>query len=322
VKVLSPEQRRRFDEEGFLVVENVLDPEREIAPVIAEYNRVLTAIADELVAKGELSSTYSHLPFEERLVQICDESGRNFPSHFDIALPQRGIKYDTPMHHGPAVFDFLTAPRLLDLVEDIVGPEIYSNPVQHIRMKLPPRAVAREGFSGLVSAVPWHQDNGVVLPEADGTDMLTVWAPLTRATADNGCLQVIPGSHRDGLTTHCPSPKGVGIPTKLIALDRSVALEMEPGSVLLIHKQTVHGSLENVTEDEVRISLDLRYHPVGQPTGRPEFPGFVARSQAEPTSVLRDADRWIDSWLETRERLARRDDPTYNRWSADNQACA
>ena len=38
-----------------------------------------------------------------------------------------------------------------------------------------------------------------------------------------------------------------------------------------MHKHTIHGSLPNVS-DEIRWSLDLRYNPTGQPTGRPEFP--------------------------------------------------
>ena len=42
---------------------------------------------------------------------------------------------ETPMHHGPAVFELLTNPKLLDTVEELVGPEIYSNPVQHVRIK-------------------------------------------------------------------------------------------------------------------------------------------------------------------------------------------
>ena len=44
------------------------------------------------------------------------------------------------MWQGPAVFDVLTAPPLLDAVESIIGPEIYSNPTQHVRLK-PPEAL-------------------------------------------------------------------------------------------------------------------------------------------------------------------------------------
>lgn len=320
--ILSEEQLRQLEEEGYVVVEGVLDPARDIAPVWAEYEAVLDGIARALHAEGAIRSTYADLPFCERLVQICVESGRNFPQHFDVSLPQSGVKHDTPIHVGPAVFHLLTNPRLLDLIEDVIGPEIYANPVQHIRMKLPPRAVAKNGYNGLVSRVPWHQDNGVILPEADESHILTVWIPLNEATIENGCLQVIPRSHVHGLEPHCPTDKGVAIPEKYVPEERAVPLPMRPGSVLLMHQRTVHASLDNVTTDQVRVSFDLRYQPIGEPTGRPVFPGFVARSARHPEAVLRDPAEWARLWYEARAKLAEQADPTYNRWKKDAAVCA
>ena len=319
---LSAAQREQFAEEGYLVVEDVLDPVHDIGPVMAEYEGVLDGIAESLYAQGAIASTYRGLPFSDRLIQVCIESGRNFPQHFDIGLPQSGVRYDTPLHVGPAVFGLLTNPRLLDVVESIVGPEIYSNPVQHIRMKLPKRAVAKGSYNGLVSKIPWHQDNGVILPEADEATILTVWMPLNDATVDNGCLQVIPRSHRGGIEPHCPTDKSVAIPERLVPTEQARPLPMRPGSVLLMTQRTVHSSLDNVTENDVRMSFDLRYQPVGQPSGRPAFPGFVARSAARPETVLRDPAAWAQSWYDARRRLAEQEDPTYNRWSADAPVCA
>ena len=320
--VLSAAQRQHFEEQGYLVVENVLDQERDIAPLMAEYDDVLTDIARALHAQGTLRSTYDDLPFPDRPTQVSQESGRNFAQYFDFSLPQGGIHYDTPIHVGPAVFNVLTCPRLLDVVEDIAGPEIYSNPVQHIRTKLPKRAVAAGKHSALISWTPWHQDNGVVLEEADQATILTVWIAVTDATVENGCMQVIPGSHRGGLAPHCPTEQSLTIPATLMDLDRAKALPMNAGSVLLMHQQTMHSSLDNVTDDQVRISLDVRYQPTGQPTGRPRFPGFVARSAAHPEHVLRDPAAWAKLWYDTRERLADLDLGTFNRWSAEAAVCA
>ena len=165
MRVLTPVQRAQFESEGYVVVDGVLDPASDLAPVFSEYQEVLDGIAEGLLRDDRIQSTYCALAFAERLVRVCAESERNFFQEFDISLQQTGIRHDTPIHHGPAVFQLLTAPRLLDLVENLIGPEIYSNPVQHIRMKLPNRAVAKSTpYSGLVSGVPWHQDNGVILP--------------------------------------------------------------------------------------------------------------------------------------------------------------
>ncbi len=162
----------------------------------------------------------------------------------------------------------------------------------------------------------------MILPEADHSTILTVWFPLNEATVENGCLQVIPGSHRSELIAHCPTEKGVAIPESMLPATRAVPLPMRPGSVLLMTRQTVHSSLDNITHDEVRLSFDLRYQPVGQPTGRPAFPGFVARSVANADSVLRDPAAWARLWLDARARLAAQENPAFNRWKAGVGVCA
>ena len=58
--------------------------------------------------------------------------------------PQQDIAGDTPLLLGLAVFAALVNPRLLDVMECVIGPEIYSNPVQHVRIK-PPAASLTSG---------------------------------------------------------------------------------------------------------------------------------------------------------------------------------
>ena len=186
----------RFEEQGFLVVENVLDPERDLDPVVAEYEALLDELTDGWQAEGKLSSTFRDLPFPQRFGRVLNEAPRdlNVMSYFDISLPFEGVREDTPIHLGPQTFGLLTNPRLLDVVEQVIGGEIYSNPIQHTRIKPPERELPEylQG-SSLLAKTDWHQDKGVHLPEADDTEMLTVWLPLTDATEANGCLQRHPG---------------------------------------------------------------------------------------------------------------------------------
>lgn len=137
MKALTQDQLDRFEEEGWLVVEDVLDPDRDLAPVWAEYEEVLDRLAAALCAEGRITSAYSGLPFGERLVNICREARATFSDWFDIALPTRGVEADTRFHAGPAVFALITHSGMLDVVEDLIGPEIYASPVQHVRIKLP-----------------------------------------------------------------------------------------------------------------------------------------------------------------------------------------
>ena len=319
---LTQAQLDQLDEQGYVVVDNVFDPEQDLAPVIAEYGDVLDSIAHDLYAEGVLSSTYADLPFDQRLIQVCDESGQLFTQNFDISLPQKAEGAGVPMHTGPAVFSLLVNPRLLDCAESIVGPEILSNPVQHVRMKLPRHVVHVKNPSNLAVAVPWHQDNGVVVEEADETEMLTVWLPLNDATIENSCMYVVPYSHRDDMAVHCPGVGGVWIPEKLVDVASAVPLPMQAGSILLMHSKTMHCSYDNTTQDEVRWSFDLRYQPIGQPTGRPVFPDFVARSRVNPESELRDSTVWTQMWEDARPKLAASTTENFNRWSADHPVCA
>jgi ectoine hydroxylase-related dioxygenase (phytanoyl-CoA dioxygenase family) len=67
---------------------------------------------------------------------------------------------------------------------------------------------------------------------------------------------------------------------------------MKAGDILLLTKSTMHASLANTTSDQVRISFDLRYLPVGQPDGSAsqQERGFIARSVADPASEVRDPE--------------------------------
>lgn len=318
---LDSTQTAALKDDGYLVLEDLLDLQADLRPVLDEYERVLDGLAQDLYESGEISYTHPGLPFGQRLIEITREYGRSLSQHFDISLPQTGVRADTPMHLGAACFRLLTNPRLLDIAEEIVGPEIYCSPVGHIRMKLPEGTIA--SGDGMMAKIPWHQDNGVVLEEADDAEVLTVWLPLTEATVENGCLQVIPADRQADLITHCPSSnKGAHIPDRDVDVERATSLPMCPGSVLLMHPRTPHSSLGNSTADQVRISMDLRYQPVGSPTGRPHFPGFVARSRSNPESEVRDPEVWRSMWDRARADLADSQSQPFNRWDPDSPVCA
>ena len=314
--------KEELDERGLAVVEGLLDVEEDLHPVIDEYDGLLDRVARWLHRQGTLSSTHEDLPFGDRLTALLRETDGAVFQDLEISLPQKGITRETPIHHGPAVFRLLSNPKLLDVVEELIGPEIYSNPVQHVRIK-PPQERLPQGAqrNGLVSQVVWHQDQGTVREEADDSTMLTVWVPIVDATEENGCLVVAPGSHRRGMNLHCEVPSGAHeIPDRFIGTDR-VSLPMRAGDVLFMNKLTMHSSLPNVS-DVIRWSFDLRYNPIGEATGRPWFPGFVARSRSDPDSELRDGEAWAEGWREARDRLADRENPKFQRWDSDDPLCA
>lgn len=322
---LTQSQIDQFHEEGYLKIEGLLDPVADLDPIIEEYKGVLDRLALDLFGQGRIASAYADLPFGERFIKICIETNETHAQYFDFSLPQGNVKPDTPMWVGPAVFRTMTNPRLLDAVESIIGGEIYSNPVQHVRIKPPEKYVAKDEVSGKpkLGATNWHQDNGVVLPVADESNILTVWFSLTDAQEEHGCLQVIPRSHKEGILDHCPAgPGGLEIPEKVKSRATALPLPTKRGDVLFLTKRTVHGSLSNVS-DEIRWSFDLRYNPIGQETGRGAFPGFIARSRQNPASELRDPEQWADLWYQTRAFMAETNyNKKFNRWDANAPVCA
>ncbi|MDE0168226.1 MAG: phytanoyl-CoA dioxygenase family protein [bacterium] len=303
---LTVGQLERFDEDGYLVVEDVLTSQ-ELAAIEDEYLEILDRVAAGLVAQGRIPPLRG-ITFSERYVEAMQHVDDMYAiyQHLDICLPMvRELDLSHTMNAGAAVFDLLTNRRLLDIAESVIGPEIYSNPVQHTRIKPPAHCLPDAVTDSNIAATTWHQDAGVINPEADGTHMLTVWLAVTDATIENGCLIAERASHREDLTMHCPGTAASAttyIPEAIIDFDRVVPLEVGAGGLVLLHKLTEHGSLDN-RSDDIRWSFDLRYQPIGQPTGRSVFPGFIARSEAHPEQVLTDPDEWASLWWQARDRI-------------------
>ena len=327
---LTQDQLSYFEEFGFLPVENVFNPEEVTDPVIEEYHTVLDSLAEELFKEGKISSKFQELPFGKRLTRIMQETEDTNAQYFDFSLPFAGVTKDTPCWFGPAVFKALVNEQILDVVESVIGPEIYSNPVQHVRIKPPEREIPKnKNGQPIIGATIWHQDHGVVTENADETNMLTVWFPLLDAPVEAGPLKVAPGSHKGELLTHCNDYKIPGvreIPEHLFDADGAVPVPMERGGVVILHKRTVHGSLSNVSEN-IRWSFDLRYNPTGQPTGREIFPGFIARSEKDPNKEFRNAEKWKETWLKTKEIMTTLNqegdsDVSFGRWDGEFPECA
>ena len=218
-----------FRKQGYLVVENLLD-EGTLDAIRAEYAALMDRLYDGWAAEGKVSPPAPDMDFWDKL-DVAFRGGFDWYQPFDISLPHADITDETPMHFGPAVFDMVTHENILDMVETLIGPEITSNPIQHVRIKPPERAVDASEVRAHVVATDWHQDQGVTLPEADETEFVTVWLAITDATVENGCLQVVPYSHRAGLADHCPDGLAVEIPVhRLDGEPRPI--ELRAGSVL------------------------------------------------------------------------------------------
>ena len=317
--MLTPAQLTRFNDHGYIVIEDVLDRVTVLEPLIEEYDELLAQLYKNWVAAGLLIDRPDVKDFEGRLLAAY-QAGVDYFQPLDISLPPGDITNDVPFHAGPAIFKVMTDSKLLDLIASVIGPEITSNPIQHVRIKPPMTELDQDEIRAHITSTDWHQDRAVTLEEADATRMVTAWLAITDATTENGCLQVVPGSHHNGMQLHCPTPQ-LGIPTKFFDSQSAMPLPVKAGGLILFHPLTIHGSLENRTQN-FRWSFDLRYNTTGDPTGRPMFPEFVARSASDPDSELRSADDWRRLWVDAREKLAKENPVTIHRWATDAVHCA
>lgn len=313
--MLTPDQITRFNTQGYLVIPDVLDA-HALEAVRAEYADLLDQLyagwhAQGLVPKGD------NLDFWQKLLTSYRANCAWFQP-MDISLPGDQITAETPFHFGPAVFDMLTNPRLLDMVEDLIGPEITSNPIQHVRLKPPANTLRDSETTAHIMATDWHQDRAVAHEAGDKTQMVTVWLAINDATLDNGCLQVIPGKPQ--MYPHCPK-KQTSIADGCLDHSKATPLPVKAGGAVIFHPLTPHASLDNVSQD-FRWSFDIRYNVTGQPTGRAHFPEFTARSRAAPHTELRDWQRWEQMWKSARSQLAAQPHIPIHRWTSDAPACA
>ena len=308
--MLSPDQIKTFRTQGYLVVPDVLEADI-LTAVRAEYE----ALLDSLCAGWGITGT----SFEDKLTRAY-HAGHDWFQPMDISLPGDQITKDTPMHFGPAVFDMVRSKRILEMMEQLIGPEITSNPIQHVRIKPPEKQLGQDEIRAHVGGTAWHQDRAVALEDADQTDMITVWLAITDATVQNGCLQVAPFAKDRAMLPHCPK-KQTEIADGFIDETTAQPLPVPAGGCVLFDPMIPHASLPNQS-DGIRWSFDLRYNKTGQPTGRGHFPEFIVRSAADPASELHDWRAWRQMWRDARSRLAAQPHTNIHRWDSDAPFCA
>src|SRR5206468_1896890 len=161
---------------------------------------------------------------------------------------------------------------------------------QHVRI-VPPSSIKSQSVG---AAYAWHQDYAVLWPEADGHLIAGLWIPVVDATLENGCLEVIPGSHRLGPLPHRRITEVETVPGAVPSTPPS-PVPVKAGGAILLRNYILHRARANLS-DRIRWSLDIRYQHPYSPTGRPFYPSFIVRSRMKPESVLNDYQAWNKRW--------------------------
>jgi ectoine hydroxylase-related dioxygenase (phytanoyl-CoA dioxygenase family) len=176
---------------------------------------------------------------------------------FEEHLANRGDlkpdELDVPHMKDPRLFDFLMAEEVLDVVEPLIGPNIglWSS-----------HFISKEPRMG--KATPWHEDSAYWKGRFDRFDkIVTVWLAIDKADVENGCMGVIPGSHRNGFSEYekmDTDSRIFNIKIKDSQVDESkvVWLELEKNFYSLHDSRIIHGARAN-TSQRRRTGYTMRY---------------------------------------------------------------
>ena len=148
-------------------------------------------------------------------------------------------------------YELATHPAILDAVEDVLGPDLLVWTVS-IFSKYP----RDPGY------ISWHQDG--TYWGLDSTQVATAWVALTDSTVENGCMRVVPGSHRNPILphkdTHAPDNRLSRGQEVQVEVDEKDALDvvLRAGEMSLHHVNIIHGSNPNPS-DRFRIGFAIRF---------------------------------------------------------------
>jgi ectoine hydroxylase-related dioxygenase (phytanoyl-CoA dioxygenase family) len=266
---LTPQQIASFHKDGYVIVKNFLAPK-------AVEKLYGTAIGDNAM--------------ENNAINVTDQTGKNSK----LSL------WFTP---GNDVFGYLTrSERLVNSVAALLDSDA---PVCHYHSKL----MQKEPKVG--GAWEWHQDYGYwyknqfMFPD----QLISVMVALTPANKQNGCLQVIKGSHKLGRINHGFAGEQVGadmvmVNNALKTMDL-VYVEIEPGDALFFHSNILHRSEANLS-DHPRWSIISCYASQSNLAYNENSTSWKTPMEVVPDNAITD---WESTSLSNADFLKKENDP-------------
>jgi phytanoyl-CoA hydroxylase len=211
---LSPdEQKAYYEDQGYLVFPSLLSSEE-----LAQLRAALAEVLREADGVTETTDKFSVTP--------TDDGGFSVRRIFN------------PTVHHQAFYDLVFNPKILDVVENLIGPNIQ---LHHTKLNLKPPSNREARFE-------WHQDYPF-FPHTN-FDLLAVMIYLDDSTEENGCLTIIPGSHKWGPRNHLFAKDGAfssQLEDKGVLEDASrwLKVPVPAGGMELHHCNMLHSSTAN-----------------------------------------------------------------------------
>jgi phytanoyl-CoA hydroxylase len=233
---LSADQRASWQENGFCRISGFADA------------ATCTAMLDRVV---EISRRYDA---GESVSPAWITPEQNLKAEGRTGNPEELVSKIFRLHRDSVFNEFATSAAVLDVVAEVLDGNELDCFLSQFIFKNP-------GAWGQ----PWHQDS-YYFPFDPPRPIVGVWLAVTKATLENGCLHVLPGSNREPIHEHVPDrrPNANGGYVEIVDHDMSASTPvlMEPGDLLLFDSHVMHRSTDNES-DGVRAAMVYHYCRAG-----------------------------------------------------------
>ncbi|MBZ0296475.1 MAG: phytanoyl-CoA dioxygenase family protein [Anaerolineae bacterium] len=222
---------QRFHEQGFLVVYDAFTPQE----VQDGLDGLVNVIVNEEVAAGKVSIDIE-AKARDIFYELSDESRQD---------AVRKLMWFTQVE--PRLKTMAEKPALLDVLQRLIGepPQLF----QDMALMKPPH-IGREK--------PWHQDFAYFNMPLN-TSVVGVWIAMDEALVENGCMFLIPGTHKSGPVVHFQRRDWQICDTD-VHVAESLAIPLKPGSCLLFDGLLHHGTPPSHS-DKRRRAVQFHYRP-------------------------------------------------------------
>ncbi|MGI9394910.1 MAG: phytanoyl-CoA dioxygenase family protein [Boseongicola sp.] len=169
----------------------------------------------------------------------------------DLEAAEGNLHYKAKLHTVmTSPYEMATHPKVLDIVEALIGPDILLYDVTYI---------IKEARTD--AHVSWHQD--LTFWGLSDDAQVSMWLALSPATEKSGCMRMIPGSHNDGVCDHDTYVDETNVllqsqTVRDIDESRAVMCPLQPGEASFHHGWVLHASMPNRSNDR-RIGLNVQF---------------------------------------------------------------
>jgi len=262
---LTHVQQDQFWSDGYLVVEGAVD------------NDTLARLRAQMDAWAEESRKHTE-PYGEPTVD-----GRpRFDLEENHSAERPALRrINNPVEISDHFYKVMTDAPMVDMVATLIGPDVKYHHCK-INSKLP----------GSQMVVHYHQDFSYTPHTND--DVITALLLLDDVDEGNGCLMVVPGTHKGAIDSLYESGEFTGKVNPVLEeeyLKRQVPIEGKAGSVCLMHTRLLHGSETNLSKDRRRAIYLCVYSaadaiPIARNPMPSKLEGTIVRGQASQTARM------------------------------------